>query len=117
MDKAQLVSIAGRTALALLFVLAGIAKFLDPNPFLTHMAKEHVPGFLLYAAAIVEIVAGGALIAGWNVRIAAGALSLFCLSTAFVIHLHLSDRVERTQFVKDIALAGSLAVLSAGVAP
>jgi putative oxidoreductase len=117
MSLAQIVSIFGRTLLAALFLLAGVSKFIDPKPVLAHMAQEHVPGFLLYAAALLELAAGAALIAGWNLRFAAAALSVFCLSTAFLIHLHLSNRIERTQFLKDIALAGSLAVIASGVRP
>jgi putative oxidoreductase len=113
MDAAHIAAIAGRIALSALFILAGITKFIDPKPVRTHMEQQHVPGLLLPLVALFEIAAGTALAAGWNVAIAAGALSLFCLSTAFLIHLHLSDRAERTQFIKDIALAGGLAAIAA----
>jgi putative oxidoreductase len=109
----HIVLVAGRALLAALFILAGITKFIDPKPVRTHMAQEKVPTFLLPLVALVEIGAGSALLLGFYVPFAAGALSLFCLATAFMIHLHLSDRVERTQFVKDIALAGSLAAIAA----
>ncbi len=108
------VAVAGRVALATLFVLAGIAKLVDPKPVLAHMEKEHVPGFLMYAVVALELGAGGALLIGWNMQIGAALLSVFCLATAFLIHLHVSDRVERTQFIKDIALAGCLAMIAAG---
>ena len=108
------VAVGGRVALAGLFVLAGIAKLVDPKPVLAHMEQEHVPGFLMYAVVVLELSGGGALLVGWNVKIGAAVLSLFCLATAFFIHLHLSDRVERTQFIKDIALAGGLAMIAAG---
>ena len=107
------VTVMGRLVLAALFILAGVSKFIDPEPVRSHMEKEGVPGLLLYVVAPFEIVAGIALAAGWELAIAAAALSLFCIATAFLIHLHLSDRVERTQFVKDLALAGGLAVIAA----
>ncbi len=109
----HIVLIAGRALLAALFILAGVAKFVDPKPVRAHMAQEKVPTFLLPLVALLEIGAGPALLFGFYVPFAAGALSLFCLATAFAIHLHLSDRVERTQFIKDIALAGSLAAIAA----
>ena len=114
MSYLHYVVVAGRVALAGLFVLAGVAKLIDPKPVLAHMEQERLPGFLMYAVVVLELGAGGALLVGWNVQIGAAALSLFCLATAFLIHLHLSDRVERTQFVKDIALAGCLAMIAAG---
>jgi putative oxidoreductase len=109
----HIVLIAGRALLAALFILAGVTKFIDPKPVRAHMVQEKVPTFLLPLVALLEIGAGGALLLGFYVPFAAGALSLFCLATAFAIHLHPSDRVERTQFVKDIALAGSLAAIAA----
>ena len=109
----HIVLIAGRALLAALFILAGVTKFIDPKPVREHMAQEKVPTFLLPLVALFEVAAGAALLLGFYVTFAAGALSLFCLATAFLIHLHLSNRVERTQFIKDIALAGSLAAIAA----
>jgi putative oxidoreductase len=109
----HIVLIAGRALLAALFILAGLFKFIDPKPVRAHMEQEKVPTFLLPLVAVLELGAGAALLFGFYVPFAAGALSLFCLATAFLIHLHLRDRVERTQFIKDIALAGSLAAIAA----
>ncbi|HEX9470288.1 MAG TPA: hypothetical protein VF957_12170, partial [Bradyrhizobium sp.] len=51
---------------------------------------------------------------GWQLPISAGALALFCVATAFVFHLDLADKAERTLFVKDLAIAGALMVIAAG---
>ena len=64
MEYLALVGLLGRCLLALLFVLAGISKLVDPKPVLAHMAKERVPGFLLYAVILLECAAGGALLIG-----------------------------------------------------
>jgi len=106
----------GRALIALLFVPAGVFKLVGPRPFLDHMAQHHVPGALLPAVAAFEIGAGALVLVGWQGRWAALALALFCLSTAFVFHLDLGDKVERTQFVKDLAIAGGLFVLAASFA-
>lgn len=108
------VALAGRGLLALLFVLAGVAKLTGPKPVLAHMAQEHVPGVLLPVVAMFEIGAGAALLIGWNTLFAAGALSLFCVATALVFHRNFAERAERTSFAKDLALAGALAVVAAG---
>jgi putative oxidoreductase len=105
--------LAGRGLLAALFVLAGLNKIVGPKPVLAHMKEQHVPGFLLPGVALFEIAAGGALLLGWNARIAATALALFCVATAIVFHRNFADRAERTQFAKDVALAGGLAALAA----
>jgi putative oxidoreductase len=112
MTVSTIVFLAGRGLLAALFILAGITKFIGPRPVIAHMKEQHVPGFLLPVVALFEIGAGAALLVGWNTQVAAGALAAFCVATAVVFHHNFADRAERTQFVKDIALAGGLAVLA-----
>ena len=109
-----IVTIVGRTLLALLFILAGAAKIAGPQPFLDHMAAHHIPGVLLPLVIALELGAGLALLLGWQLSFAAGALALFCIATAFGFHLDLADKAERTLFVKDMAIAGALMVIAAG---
>lgn len=108
------ITIVGRSLLALLFILAGAAKVAGPQPFLDHMAAHHMPGVLLPLVILLELGAGTALLLGWRLPFAAGALALFCFATAFVFHLDLTDKAERTLFVKDLAIAGALMVIAAG---
>jgi len=108
------ITIVGRSLLALLFILAGAAKIAGPQPFLDHMAAHHMPGVLLPLVILLELGAGTALLLGWRLPFAAGALALFCFATAFVFHLDLTDKAERTLFVKDLAIAGALMVIAAG---
>jgi putative oxidoreductase len=110
------ITIIGRTLLALLFILAGAAKIAGPQPFLDHMAAHHVPGALLPLVILLELGAGVALLIGWRLPYAAGLLALFCVATALVFHLDLSDKAERTLFIKDLAIAGALMVIAAGAA-
>jgi putative oxidoreductase len=109
-----IVTIVGRTLLALLFILAGATKIAGPQPFLDNMAAHHIPGVLLPLVILLELGAGAALLLGWRLPFTAGALALFCVATAFVFHLDLADKVERTQFIKDLAIAGALMVIAAG---
>jgi putative oxidoreductase len=111
--SARIISIAGRALLALLFILAGVAKIAAPQGTLDQMAAHHIPGILLPLVVLLELAAGAALLLGWQLRYAAGALALFCIATALGIHLDLADRIERTLFLKDIALAGALIVIAA----
>jgi len=103
----------GRGLLALLFILAGLAKILGPKPFLVHMAEFKVPVALLPAVIALEIGAGLALMFGFQVRYAAGALGVFCALTALIFHHQLGTRPERTLFFKDLALSGALIALAA----
>ncbi len=107
-------ALTGRALLALLFLLAGMAKIIGPAPFLAHMAKFDVPGFLLWAVIALEIGAGAALLFGWHLFWSAGALAVFCILTAFVFHFDFATPAERTLFFKDLAIAGGLIAIAAG---
>jgi putative oxidoreductase len=113
MSLIPLLAVIGRALIAMLFVLAGLAKALGPKPFLEHMSQQRVPAFLLVGVIALELGAGGALLAGWRVRWSAGILSAFCLLTAALFHAKLTDKVERTAFLKDLALCGGLMAIAA----
>ena len=113
MATSHLAFVIGRGVLAALFVLAGITKIAGPKPVLDHMAQEGVPKILFPGVIALELFAGGALMIGFHPGIAAATLSVFCVATAIVFHRNFKERSERTQFTKDIALAGALAVLAA----
>lgn len=106
------INFLGRLLIALLFIPAGITKITGPKPFLAHMAEHRVPGALLPLVIVLEIGGGLLVLSGWQSRWAALALAVFCVMTALVFHLDLGDKVERTQFVKDLAIAGGLLALA-----
>jgi putative oxidoreductase len=112
MTPIAMFSAAGRALLAALFVLAGVAKIAGPAPFLAHMDAFKVPRWLLPLVIAVEIGAGVGLLIGWRLPIFAGVLAGFSLLTALVFHRNLADRAERTQFFKDLALAGALVTIA-----
>jgi putative oxidoreductase len=111
---ATIVILVGRSLLASLFILAGAAKIAGPQPFLDHMAAHHIAGQLLPLVIALELGAGAALLVGWQLPFAAGALALLCVATALGFHLDLADKAERTLFIKDLAIAGALMVIAAG---
>jgi putative oxidoreductase len=58
------ITIVGRSLLALLFILAGAAKIAGSQPFLNHMAAHHIPDVLLPLVILLELGAGAALLMG-----------------------------------------------------
>lgn len=112
----KIAMIGGRALIALLFILAGGAKVLGPKPFLNHMIEFGVPTFFLPAVIALELGAGLALMTGWRVRDAAGALAIFCVMTAAIFHHQLWISAERTSFFKDLAIAGGLLAIAASAA-
>jgi putative oxidoreductase len=108
--------IGGRALMALLFILAGMAKILNAQPFLEHMTQFGVPTLLLPAVVALELGAGLILLIGWRIRDAAGALAVFCLMTAIIFHHQIGIKAERTLFFKDLAIAGGLLGIAASAA-
>jgi putative oxidoreductase len=80
------------------------------------MAQFRVPGFLLPAVIALELGAGLAVLIGWRLREAAGALGIFCLLTAAIFHHQLWIKPELTLFLKDLAIAGGLLLLAVNAA-
>ena len=72
-----------------------------------------VPPLLLVPALILQVIGGLFVAIGWNTRLAALALSLFCISTALIFHNQFGDSNEAIQFWKDLAIAGGFLVLAA----
>lgn len=106
----------GRVLIACLFVPAGILKIVGPKPFLDHMKAFHVPTLLLPAVIALELGGSALILTGWQGRWGALALAGFCIATAFVFHFDLANKVERTLFIKDLAISGGLFVLAANFA-
>jgi putative oxidoreductase len=98
--------------LALLFLFAGAIKVLNPDFFVARMAGAGVPGFLLPAVIVLEFGGGLALLLGWKMQYAGGALAIFCVATAVIFHHDFASVAERNVFFKDLALAGALIVIA-----
>lgn len=107
------IDLVGRLLLAALFLYDGWIVINNYGVTADYLAQFGVPPLLLVPALILQ-VAGGLLIAvGWNARLAALALSLFCISTAVIFHNQFGDPNEAIQFWKDLAIAGGLLILAA----
>jgi putative oxidoreductase len=116
MDQVKLtgaVDLLGRLLLAALFLTDGWSVINNYGAASDYLAQFGVPPLLLGPALVLQ-VGGGLLVAvGWNTRLAALALSLFCISTALIFHNQFGDPSEKIHFWKDLAIAGGFLVLAA----
>ncbi len=103
--------LAGRIALAAIFLLAGISKIGGYDGTVGYMESQGIPGFLLPLVIILEVGGGAALIIGWQTRWAALALAGFCVLAALLFHFDFGDTMQQASFMKNIAIAGGLLVL------
>lgn len=104
---------AGRILLAHIFLLAGVNKITGYTGTQAYMEAMGIPGVLLPLVILLEIGGAVALIAGWQTRLAAYALALFCIVSALIFHNQLGDQMQMLLFMKNWAIAGGLLLLAA----
>ena len=107
----NILDLIGRVFISGVFLLSGFSKIGNYNGTVGWMESFGLPGFLLIPAIILEILAPILIIIGYQTRIAAGALSLFCLATAIIFHTDFSDQMQFIAFMKNLALAGGFLFL------
>ena len=107
----KILDLIGRIFISTVFLLSGFNKIGNYEGTIGWMESFGLPGFLLIPAIILEILAPILIIIGYQTKIAAGALSLFCLATAIIFHNDFSDQMQFIAFMKNIALAGGFLFL------
>jgi len=111
MDAARnLALLAGRIALAALFIYDATVMVRSWEPTAAYMASYGVPTFLLPAAALFQFVGGVFLVLGHWTRLTALAFAGFAAATAVIFHLPDGNAI---QIGKDIAIAGGFLALAA----
>ena len=96
----------GRILISALFLISAYNKVFSIDGTMSWMEGFGVPGFLLYAVIVIEIILPLFIIVGYKARIAAALLAIFCIATAFIFHLDFSDPMQKISFFKNIGLAG-----------
>jgi len=104
--------LAARVLIGVLFLLSGLGKLGDVAGFSGYLASGGLPAFLAWPAILFEIVVGGALIAGFQTRLAALAAAAFCVVAALLYHSNFGDQMQIAMFFKNIAIAGGLLLLA-----
>ena len=107
----NIVDLLGRILISALFFLNGIFKINNYEGTIVWMESFGVPGILLIPAIILEVLGPVLIIVGYQTRIAAALLSLFCVATAVIFHNDFSNQMQLTSFLKNIALAGGFLIL------
>ena len=103
----------GRLLLSLIFILGGASKFGDLAGTGAYMEGAGLPAILAGPAAAFELLAGLAILAGWQTRIVALLLAGFCVVTAALFHSNFADQIQMVMFMKNLGLAGGFLTLYA----
>ncbi|MBB4002851.1 DoxX family protein [Aurantimonas endophytica] len=101
--------LAGRVLLSVIFIVSGFGKLVGAAGFSGYLASLGFPAPLVmaYLVGAFELFGGLAILAGYQVRVVAIALALFCVATGVIAHLG-----EQSALLKNIALAGGFLVLA-----
>ncbi|MFM2389414.1 MAG: hypothetical protein RLZZ437_969 [Pseudomonadota bacterium] len=108
----DLAVLLGRVLIAALFLGGAAQKWISPGQVEGMLAGMGLPEWLVWPAALFNLLAGLALIAGVQVRLVAWLLAAYCAATS-VFHLIPSDPWQMSIFVKNWAIAGGCLVLAA----
>ncbi len=110
---AAVADLAGRIALAAIFLLAGVNKvqYYDANA--QFLASGGLPEFLLPFVIVFEVVGALMIIAGFKTRLVALAFAGFSVVTALMYHSNLADQMQFLMFFKNLAIAGGFLTLVA----
>ncbi len=103
---ANILDLIGRILISALFLISAFNKIFNLEGSMSWMEGFGIPGFLIYPAIAVEIILPVLVIVGYQARIAAGMLAVFCLMTAFIFHFDFSNQSQLISFLKNIGLAG-----------
>ena len=89
-----------------LFLSSAYDKIFSIDGSMSWMEGFGVPGILLYPVIVLEIILPFCIIIGYQARISAGLLAIFCLATAFIFHFNFVDPMQKIAFLKNVGLAG-----------
>ena len=103
---ANVLDLIGRIFISALFLISAFNKVFNLESSMGWMESFGVPGLLIFPAIAVELILPVLIIVGYQARIAAGILAIFCLVTAFLFHFDFSNQSQLISFLKNIGLAG-----------
>ncbi len=105
--NAALVLVA-RVLASAIFITAGFSKLgAGYAGTQAYMAAVGVPGAMLPLVIALEIGGGIALLLGFQARLAAFALAVFCVISGMLFHSG-ADQMQQIMFMKNLAMAGGL---------
>src|SRR2546425_13366140 len=100
---AALLALVGRILLSAIFLVSAVGKLAAPGGTIGYIAAAGLPlPTVAYAIAVlVELFGGLALIAGYQTRIAAAALALFCIAAALRFHANFGEQNQVADLLQD----------------
>ena len=100
----------GRLLIGLPFAMSGFGKLATYGKTTAMIAAAGlpVPPAAYAVAVLVELGGGLLLVAGYQTRLIAAALAVFCFATAVSFHANFADQNQMIHFLKNVMIAGGL---------
>src|ERR1700756_357922 len=110
MNATRYLPFVGRVLIGLPFAMSGLSKLAAYGPTTEMIGAVGLPAPSLAFAVAVLVARGAGLlhIAGFQARLVAIALALFCLATAASFHANFGDQNQMIHFLKNIMMAGGV---------
>lgn len=112
MKSIDWIKLGARVGLALPFLTFGLLKFVHATNMAGYIERHGLPGWLVWPAALFQLLAGVMVITGLGTRMAATALAVFCVVATSIFHSDFSDLRELSDFTKDLAATGGFLLLA-----
>lgn len=112
--------LAGRILLSVIFLISGFFKIGGYSQMVGYAAAKGLPlaGVAIACAAVLELVAGLAILVGFQTRIASWLLFLYLIPTTYYFHNFwaaqgMEQQTQMINFLKNTAIMGGLVILAA----
>jgi putative oxidoreductase len=100
--------VVARVFASAIFIIAGYGKLgAGYAGTQAYMAAMGVPGGMLPLVIALELGGGIALLLGFQTRLVAFLLAVFCVTAAFIFHTG-ADQMQHIMLMKNFAMAGGL---------
>ena len=116
----SLLAFIARLFISLVFIVAGVTKILTFNATLQWMQGHGIESAtpLLIIAILIEILCGLGILFGLKARFCSLILFIFLAIVTCIFHLDFQDPIQRSEFLKNLAILGALLmVLLHGAGP
>jgi len=110
--RLQQLDAPARVLMSLLFLISGYGKLTASSATQAYMEAYHVPGILVWPAAVWELGAGLLLVVGLWVRPLAILLASWCVLTALIFHTDFADQNQMINFLKNLTMAGGFILIA-----
>ncbi len=116
----NLLILASRICISALFLWAGMSKLIHWKGTIDYMKTKNMPQIALFlpAAILMQLLGGVSLLLGYHTRIGALLLIVFLIPSSIKMHDFWNcsgpeRTIEKTMFMKDVAIFGALLLLFA----